>query len=161
MANPVLYTGEDAIVWIRNNTGTTAGGWIGHAALAISDLSLTISRDTAEQELLGSKGNYRLAGSRTFEGSLGSCKMTTTGIGSLISGMINGTGIQISGSCGPGSLHFYFKSAMITGFDFSIGTASDITQGSLDFSLLNSYMVTGVQTRGLGDGTGISDWFRY
>jgi hypothetical protein len=159
MANPILYTGEDAVVWIRNNTGTTVGGWIEDATLAISDFSLTISRGTAEQELVGSKGNFQLAGVRNVEGSLTACRLTTTGLGSLISGMINGTGIQISGMVGPNGLRFFFKSAMITGFDFSIGTADDITEGSLDYTLLNSYQVSGVQTTSTF--VGISDWHHY
>jgi hypothetical protein len=158
MATPTIYTGEDATVWIKN--GTVTGGWIGHSTLAISDFSITIARGTAEQELVGSKGNYRLAGARSVEGSLTSCKLTTAGIGSIISGMINGTGVQISGNLGANSLHFYFKSAMITGFDFSIGTSDDITQGSLDYTLLQPYMVSGVQTRAGENGTFLSDWSR-
>lgn len=160
MTTPTIYTGEDATIWIRNNTGTTAGGWLSHPTLAISDFSITIARGTAEQELVGSKGNYRLAGARSVEGSLTSCKLTTAGVGSIISGMINGTGVQISGNAGANSLHFYFKSAMITGFDFSIGTSDDITQGSLDYTLLYPYMVSGVQTQGGYGGVLISDWHR-
>ena len=160
MVNPVLYTGEDATVWIRNNTaGALAGAWIEDSTLAISDFSLTISRDTAEQELVGSKGNFRLAGSRGVEGSLTACKLTIGGLGSLISGMVNGTGIQISGNVGANGLRFYFKSAMITGFDFSVGTASDITEGSLDFTLLNPYQVSSAQA--VGNSVGISDWHKY
>jgi hypothetical protein len=120
---------------------------------------LTISRDTAEQELIGSKGNFRLAGARGVEGSLTACRLTTTGLGLLVSGMIAGTGIQISGNVGAAGLHFYFMSAMSTGFDFSIGTASDITEGSLDYTLLNPYHVTGVQSTSTF--VGISDWFHY
>jgi len=159
MASPTLFTGEDATVWIRNNTGTTTGGWLADSTLAISDFSLTISRGTAEQELIGEKGNFKLAGARGIEGSLTACKLTTTGLGSLISGMVNGTGIQISGNVGSTGLHFFFKSAMITGFDFSIGTADDITEGSLDYTLLNSYQVSGVQTTSTF--VGISDWHHY
>jgi hypothetical protein len=159
MASPTLFTGEDATVWIRNNTGTTTGGWLEDSTLAISDFSLTVSRDTAEQELVGSKGNFRLAGARSVEGSLTACKLTTTGLGSLISGMINGTGIQISGNIGSTGLHFFFKSAMVTGFDFSIGTASDITEGTLDYTLLNPYHVSGVQST--TNFVGISDWHKY
>jgi hypothetical protein len=160
MATPTTYTGEDAIVWLKSGPDGF-GSWITHSTLAISDFSVTISRGTAEQELIGSKGNYSLAGARSIEGSLTSCKLTTTGLGILISGMISGYVTQISGNLGANALHFYFKSAMITGFDFSVGTADDITQGSIDYTLLQPYMVSGVQKTGGLTGVGISDWFRW
>ena len=158
MVLPVLYTGEDATVWIRSGP-SSYGSWLGHSTLAISDFSLTISRGTAEQELIGSKGNFQLAGARSVEGSLTSCKLTTIGLGPIISGMISGTPIQISGNFGGGNLRFFFKSAMTTGFDFSIGTADDITQGSMDYTLLQPYMLSGVQDKTTY--IGISDWHRY
>lgn len=158
MATPTVYTGEDAIIWIKNGPNDY-GGWLSHPTLALSDFSLTISRGTAEQELVGSKGNFQLAGARGVEGSLTSCKMTQAGLGTIISGMISGTPIQISGNLGATALHFYFKSAMITGFDFSVGTADDITEGSLDYTLLQAYMISSVQNKTTY--VGISDWFRY
>lgn len=155
MTTPVTYTGEDATIWLLNKDGS----WLSHSTLAISDFSLTISRGTAEQELVGSKGNYQLAGARNVEGSLTSCKLTTDALGLLISGMIAGVRTQISGNYGGGATRFYFKSGMVTGFDFSVGTADDITEGSIDFTLLQPYMVSGVQ--GGANFVGISDWFRY
>lgn len=155
---PVTYTGEDATIWLKYGN-SSVGSWLNHSILAISDFSLTISRGTAEQKLVGSKGNFSLAGARNVEGSLTSCKLTTDAVGILLSGMIAGVPTQISGNLGAASLHFYFKSAMVTGFDFSIGTADDITEGSLDYTLLQPYMVSGVQDETTF--VGISDWFRY
>jgi len=158
MATPVTYTGEDATIWLKYGADGV-GSWVSHSVLAISDFSVTISRGTAEQELVGSKGNYMLAGARSIEGSLTSCKLTTDALGILISGMIAGVPTQISGNYGGGLTRFYFKSGMVTEFDFTVGTADDITEGTIDFTLLQPYMVSGVQ--GGTDFVGISDWFRY
>jgi hypothetical protein len=160
MTTPTTYTGEDATVWLKSGPDGF-GSWISHATLAISDFSLTVSRGTAEQKLIGSKGNYSLAGARSVEGKLTSCKLTTTGLGLLISGMISGYVTQVSGNLGSTALHFYFKSAMITGFDFKVGTADDITQGSVDYTLLQPYMVSGLQSKNMNGSVGISDWFRW
>ena len=157
MATPTYYTGEDATIMIIDSAGTGKN----HSTLAISDFSLTIDRGTSEQELLGEKGNYFLAGSRSVDVSLTSCKLTVAGVGTIISGMIGGRPIQVSGNCGTNSLHWYFRSCQITGFDFSIGTADDISEGTIDFTILHPYMVSGVQTGTDANGTYISDWERY
>ena len=151
--NPTTYKGDDAEIYIyANSTDLT------HSTLAISDFSLTIDRGTAEQNLVGETGNLFIAGARSTEGSLTSCKVNTAGIGGIVSDMIGGNSVQISGSCGTNSLHFYFKSAMITGFDFSIGTADDITEGSVDFTLLFPYKVSSVNVKSGQAGTQISDF---
>ena len=142
---PTTYTGEDATVVVTaNSTGMT------HTTLAISDVSLTISRGTAEQSLVGAKGNFYLAGSRSIEGSLTSCKLHSTAVGNIVSDMIAGNKVGISGNCGTNSLKFYFKSCQVTGFDFSIGTADEITEGSIDFTLLYPYMVSAVSINSTG-----------
>lgn len=153
---PIYYTGEDATVEI-----IAGGTGLGHATLAISDFGLTISRGTSEQELVGEKGNYFLAGSRSVELSLTSCKLTTAGVGNIVESMIDGASVQVSGNTGTNSLHFYFKSCQVTGFDFSIGTADEITEGSIDFTLLYPYMASGVQTVAGSNAAYISDWERY
>ena len=157
MVTPTYYTGEDATIEIIDADGTGKN----HSTLAISDFSLTISRGTSEQKLLGEKGNYSLAGSRSVEASLTACKLTTVGLGTIVSGMIGGASIQISGNCGANSLHWYFRSCQVTGFDFSIGTADEITEGSIDFVVLQPSMVSGVQHKAGSIGTFISDWERY
>jgi len=155
-ATPVTYRGNNAKIVIASaGYGSTQT----HSTLAISDVSLTISRGTAEQELVGETGNFFLAGSRSIEGSLTACKLTDTGLGSiLVSGLIGASNVQISGSVGDNSLHFYFKSCQITGFDFSIGTADEITEGSIDFTLLYPYKVSSVTVDSTTQGTYITDY---
>ena len=48
-------TGQDAI--IRLCSGSTTSNLKHHSVWGISDFSLTVSRDTVEQELVGQKGN--------------------------------------------------------------------------------------------------------
>jgi len=114
---PTVYTGEDASLWISG---------LSHSTLAISDFSLTLGADIAEQPLVGEKGNFRMRGALSAEGSLTSCKLHSTAVGKIIGNMIDGEHVKISGSCGTNSLHFYFASTQITGFDFTLGTAGDI-----------------------------------
>jgi len=140
---PTVYTGEDATVTITANSQSLT-----HTTLALSDFSLTISRGTAEQELVGETGNYSIAGAMSCEGSLTSCRLHSTAVGYIVSDMINGNTIQVSGSCGPNSLHFYLKSCQVTGFDFSIGTADEITEGSIDFTMLYPYKLSSNVTDG-------------
>ncbi len=140
---PTVYKGDDATILI------TAGGTnnLNHTTLAISDFSLTLDKGTVEQELVGSAGNYWIAGSLSVDGSLTSCQVHQTAVGYIVSDMINAATVQVSGNCGAESLNFYFKSAQITGFDFSIGDADTITQGTIDFSLLKPYLVSSIVHR--------------
>jgi len=154
---PVYYTGEDATIAL----GTAGNAGSGQSTFAISDFGVTISRGTAEQSLLGEKGNYSLAGARSIELSLTACKITTAGLGWLVEQLIDGNPVTVSGNSGIKSLHFYFKSCQVTNFDFSIGTADEITEGSMDFALLYPYMVSGVQQSSSTTGAYISDWHRY
>ena len=154
---PTYYTGEDATIEVIDNGGTS----LTHSTLAISDFSITISRGTSEQPLVGEKGDYSLAGARSTELSLTSCKLTTGALGDIIEDMIDGNSVQVSGNCGANSLHFYFRSCQVTNFDFSVGNADEITEGTLDFTLLYPYMVSGVQTKTGTSELYISDWERY
>lgn len=152
MANASVYKGDDAVVYIRAN-----GQDLTHATLAISDFSITLDKGISEQELVGEKGNYFIAGSLSVEGSLTSCKVHSTALGYIISDMIDGETITVSGSCGPNSVNFYFVSAQVTGFDFSIGSADDIVEGSIDFTLLKPYLVSSLGIASNGTSTLISD----
>jgi len=131
--NPQTYTGKDANIKIATKS---------HSVLGISDFSLTIDRGTVEQELVGETGNYFVAGSMSIDGSLTACKLENSAAGELLKSMITGSYVVVSGSCGDNSLHFYFKSAAITGFDISIGDADTITEGSIDFTVMNPHQVT-------------------
>lgn len=148
MATPTTYRGSDAEIWLSGTTDST---------FALSDFTITLSKGVAEQELLGETGNYFLAGSMSVEGSFTGCRITTTGLGVLLSALIEGKAIAISGNSGTNSLHFYFKSCQMTSFDFSIGDADTITEGSMDYTLLYPYKVSSV-TQIDGAGTYISDW---
>ena len=136
---PTTYKGNNAVITI-----TAGGGDLTHSALAISDFSLTLDKGTVEQELVGENGNYFLAGSMSADGSLTACRLGNGALGDIVSDMINGNAVTISGTCGTNSLHFYFVSAMITGFDFSVGDADTISEGSVDFTLLEPYKVSSV-----------------
>ena len=136
---PTIYTGEDATLYIGSGGTATS---LSHSDLAISDFSLTLSKGVAEQELLGEKGNFYLAGSLSAEGSLTACKVHNTAVGKLVNQMIQWLAVSISGNCGEQSLHFYLRSCQITGFDFSIGTADEITEGSIDYSVLYPYSIS-------------------
>jgi len=132
-ANPVTYRGEQAAIRIKGKSGTARTDNV----IGLSDFSLTLDRGTVEQELVGEAGNYFVAGALSIEGSLTACKLDATAAGDLLTHVISGTRAWISGSCGKYSLHFFFASCMITGFDLSIGDASTITEGSLDFMVEN------------------------
>jgi len=136
---PTIYKGDDAVITI-----TAAGTDRTHTTLAISDISLTLDKGTVEQELVGETGNYWIAGSLSVDLSLTSCKLHTGAVGDIVSEMIDGNTVTVSGTCGAQSLNFYFKSAQVTGFDFSLGDADTITEGSIDMSLLKPYLVSTV-----------------
>ena len=135
-----IYKGDNATLCISGMT---------HSVLAISDFSLTLDKGTAEQSLLGSKGNYMVAGALSCEGSLTSCKLHNTAIGKLVKNMMDSAYTNISGSCGSNSLHFDLDKCIITGFDFSLGTAGEITEGTINFTHLEPYNIS-VQRVGLG-----------
>ena len=143
-----IYTGENANITIAGKS---------HSAIGISDFSLTLSRDTVEEPLLGEKGNFTMQGPISVEGSLTAARLSHSAAGVLLQAMIDGSPVEISGCVGDKSLHFYFKSAQITGFDISIGDASTITEGSIDFSLLAPFKVSSV-TYLPGGGTYIKDF---
>jgi hypothetical protein len=136
---PTIYRGEDATLYI--GSGGTADK-LSHSTLAISDFSLTLSKGVAEQELIGEKGNFFLAGALSAEGSLTACKLHTSAVGGLVREMIDGRAISVSGNCGAESLHFYLRSCQLTGFDFSIGTADEITEGTIDYTVLYPYAIS-------------------
>ena len=139
-AAPTIYKGNDAI--LRFWGGNTSATSYEHGTFAISDFTLTLSKGTVEQELVGEIGNYSIAGALTAEGSLTGCKMYAAGLGTMLDCLINGTNFGVSGLCGSNSLHFYLKSCQVTGFDFTLGTADDITEGSVDYTVLYAYKLS-------------------
>jgi hypothetical protein len=159
MANsPTMYKGSDAILRFRSGSSTENNSWKTHSNLAISDFGITISRDNLEQPLVGEKGNYQVPGLLNMEGNLTSCRMYATALGLFLDGLINGSTIQISGSTGPNSLHWYIKSAQITNFDFTFGTAGDIIEGSVDWTPIYGYKIS---TGSVGNGEWITDCYTW
>jgi hypothetical protein len=150
---PTIYKGNDAKLWFGggavNGVAMTA-----HGSFAISDFTLTLSKGTVEQELVGEIANYSIAGALTAEGSLGACKMYSTGLGVMLGCLINGTNFGVSGNCGANSLHFYLRSCQVTGFDFTLGSAEDITEGSVDFTVSYPYKIS---TQRVGNYTTVRD----
>ena len=137
VGTPTIYTGEDASVWVSGLT---------HSTLSLSDFALTLSAEIAEQELIGEKGDFRMKGAISADGSLTSCKLHSAAVGNIVQNMLDGEHVWVSGNCGGNSLYFYFVSTQITGFNFTLGTASDIAEGSIDFSVLYPYKVSGITT---------------
>jgi len=138
---PETYTGENAKITIAGKT---------HSTLGLSDFTLTLSRDTIETALVGEKGNYHQAGSLSVEGSLTATKLDNSAAGVLLESLLNGTMVTISGSVGDKSLKFYFASGLITGFDISVGDANTVTEGSIDFVVLDPQNVVTEPISGAG-----------
>jgi hypothetical protein len=147
-ATPTTYRGNNTSIWISG---------VAHSSYALSDFTLTLAKGVSEQELLGEEGNYFLAGSMSIDGSATACRLTTTGLGVLVDALVSATPVKISGNFGTNSLHFYFRSCQVTSFDFTLGDADTISEGSFDFSLLYPYLVSSVQYRVGGTGAVISD----
>jgi len=139
--SPQTYTGQDAKITISGKS---------HSTLGLSDFTLTLSRDTIETALVGEKGNFHQAGSLAVEGSLTATKLDSNAAGVLLEALINGTVVTIPGNAGDKSLKFYFKSGLITGFDITIGDAKKVTEGSIDFTVLDPQNVVTTPISGKG-----------
>ena len=146
--NPTTYRGNNAAIWLSGAA---------HTAYSLSDFTLTMDKGVVEQELLGEDGNYFLAGALSIEGSSTGCYVTSGGLGLMLGSMMHSDPVVISGNIGLNSLHFHFKSCQITSFDFTLGDADTITEGSFDFTLLYPYKVSSVTYQGAG-GTFIKDY---
>jgi len=84
-------TGKNAKVWIAAHEAGSEPSFTGktHTALGIGEFSLTFSRDTVEQNLIGQRGNYFDQGSLSVDGSLTSCKFATSGLNDILDNMID------------------------------------------------------------------------
>ena len=156
MTTPVTYTGKDASITIGSKT---------HTNLGLGDFSLTLSRDTIEQELVGKIGNYFVAGSLSVEGSFTASEIGKSALDEILSNILptsqegnSSAKIIVSGQAGTNSLGFYFASAQITGFDIDLGDADTISTASVDYTVLDPFnvdVVVGVN----GQGSWIGDIF--
>lgn len=130
---PTTYTGEDAEIWISGQTHTTVG---------IGDFSVSLDRGIVEQELVGEAGNYFTQGAITIDGSFTNARWAEDVMDATVGALVNGETITISGNCGSNSLHFYFPLCQVTSFDLTLGDASTITEGSVDFTILDPYNIS-------------------
>jgi hypothetical protein len=136
-ATQKTYTGKDAEIAFYS--GSTA---YDSDALAIADASLTLDLGTVEQELVGENGNYYTQGALSCEGSLTAAKMGSGSTGLFVGAMVNGFQVASSGSTASSSgLKWYFKSCQVTGFDLSMGDSSTLTEGSIDFVVMDPYNI--------------------
>jgi len=145
---PRTYTGEDATIKISG---------LGQASFAIGDFSLTIDRGTVEKELVGEAGNKFTQGALSVEGSFTQAEFGDKAVNAIVGSLINGTMVSVSGTSGVDSLHWYLKSCQITNFELSFGDASTVTEGSIDFTLLDPYNLTKTFYHGGGSGMRIYD----
>jgi len=135
-----IVSGKDAKIYIATSAGDLENK--GHQLWGISDFSLTFSRDTVEQELVGMPGNYFKIGGLSVEGSYTNCKFAASGAADALKSIVESTYVQISGCVADGSLRWYFASCQITGYDVSIGDADTISEASIDFTVMDPYNVT-------------------
>ena len=133
--------GSNAYFYIKT-TGETGGT---HSVYGLSDFSLSIGRDTVEQELLGSTGNYYDYGPLSIDGSFTMCRFAASNQADALISIVESKTCLISGGTNTGSatdIRWHFASAQITGYSIDFGTAGDITEASIDFTVLDPYNVT-------------------
>lgn len=143
---PTTYRGEDSYIYISG---------LSHSTYGLGDFSLTLDRGTVEQELVGEAGNKFQQGALSAEGSFTNAEWANDAVDAIVGSLVNGTMVKISGSCGDNSLQWIMTSCQITGFDLSLGDASTVTEGSVDFTLLDPYNIT--KTPIAGGGVKVTD----
>lgn len=152
MTVPETYTGKDATIEIGLLEDWATGGTT-HTEYAISDFGITITRGTVTQELVGATGDFQIAGALAAEGSLTACRLGIDTLGILLESIINGTAakrIFVKGMVGPNSVNFEFKECQVVSFELTIGDASTISEGSVDFKVMKPYLITLTETTGAG-----------
>ncbi len=150
--DPETYTGKDATIEIGLLEDWIPGGTT-HTEYAISDFGITITRGTVTQELVGATGDFQVAGALSAEGSLTACRLGMDTLGILLESIIFGTSakrIFVKGMVGTNSVNFEFKECQVTSFEITVGDASTISTGSIDFKVMKPYLVTLTETPGAG-----------
>jgi len=142
-------TGESASLWFKTHAGGTIPSFTAtedHAFWGASDFSLTLDRGTIEQDLIGQPGNYHDQGSLSMDGSFMMGRFGASASSYTLDNIVDGTGtnkyVAFSGQVaddggGTTYLKWYLVSCQITGYDFTIGDASTITEASVDFVVLD------------------------
>lgn len=143
---PKTYTGEDSYIYISG---------VSHSTFGLGDFNITLDRGTVEQELVGEAGNKFQQGALTVEGSFTNAEWANSVVNAVLGSLLNGTLVKISGSAGADSLSWVLTSCQITDFELALGDASTVTEGSVDFTLLDPYNIT--RTPISGGGVKIAD----
>jgi hypothetical protein len=165
VGSPQIFRGDQARLCLWSRKGQGAGETqsdntgLTHTAMGVSDFSITLDKGTVEQELVGEVGNYTAAGSLSVEGSLTACKLDSTAAGLIVIAAVSGQLIRVSGSVAgktsqAPSLSFYFVSCLASSFDISMGDADTISEGSIDFTVMDANLVT-IKDDGTGGLKGI------
>ncbi len=125
-------TGSQASITIATKAQTVYG---------MSDFTLSFTRGTSEQPLVGCEGNEFFEGALTISGSYSCCKFGADQNCDSLKSVINGTVFAMTGEVAPDSvekhLNWDFTQVQITSFDISEGNASQITEASIDFIIMN------------------------
>lgn len=129
-----VVTGEDAKVWIGNESCTT---------LMLADFSLSADRDITEQSQMCKSASYKTQGPLSIDGSLTHAKLLHK---PFIDSVINGTVVTLSGTTdgsfpSDSGASFAFSDAQITTWDLDESDASSVTTASVDFTILDASTV--------------------
>ena len=132
-------TGKNATIEI----GT--GGATSNLLYGISDFSISFSRGTSEQPLIGCKGNEFFEGAITITGSYTCCKFASGEHCDALESVTEGSIIKVAGKIGTSNgdkfLNWEFIECQVTSYGVSTGNASKITEASIDFTVMNPYTV--------------------
>jgi hypothetical protein len=141
MTTNQTYTGSDTVIEI----GLSGQSGKAHSDMAIADYSITLERGTVTQELVGETGDMNMQGALSCEGSLTAAKLGPDGASIMLRSIISGnaaTRCFVSGQVGANSVGWYFDEVMITGFEISMGDAGTVSEGSIDFQVMNPKDIT-------------------
>jgi len=137
-------TGRNSKVYLSAHSAGGATDFTSrtHSTWGMGDFSLTLSRGTIEQDLIGERGNYFDQGALSLEGSLTAAKFATSGLSDILDNLLDDDSknyqyLAISGTVSTDTdatyISWYLKSCQVTGYDISIGDADTITEASIDF----------------------------
>ena len=125
-------TGKNASITIAGKAQTIYG---------MSDYTLSFTRGTSEQPLVGCEGNEFFEGALAISGSYSCCKFGADQNCDSLKSVIEGTVFVMTGEVAPVSaekhLNWNFTKCQITSFDISEGNAAKITEASIDFIIMN------------------------
>ena len=107
----------------------------------ISDFSLTLSRGSVEQSLVGQTGNWFDYGKLSVDGSLTNCRFAASGNSDALSSIIDSAYITVSGSTGS-NFSFYFVSCQVTSYEVTLGDADTISEVSIDYTVMDPFNIS-------------------